>query len=89
MPNTSPDLLFFLILFSALKAFYFMFVEGSPDNNRYKELRFNVQESVLLHGFAGYFECVLYDDVTLSKYDGEKAWLRMVEVSVMSGFSGT
>ncbi|KAI0207199.1 Protein arginine N-methyltransferase 5 [Lamellibrachia satsuma] len=40
--------------------------EGTPDNNRYGVLHFNVEESVLLHGFAGYFECVLYEDLTLN-----------------------
>ncbi|KAL1207139.1 Protein arginine N-methyltransferase 1.5 [Cardamine amara subsp. amara] len=40
-----------------------------PNNKRYKNLRFNLPSdtgSALVHGFAGYFETVLYGDVHLS-----------------------
>ena len=37
------------------------------DNNRFITLDFKVKENCLLHAFAGYFEAVLYKDVTLSK----------------------
>ncbi|NXD46904.1 ANM5 methyltransferase, partial [Copsychus sechellarum] len=37
-----------------------------PDNGRYAELTWQVQVGTVLHGFAGYFETRLYDDVTLS-----------------------
>lgn len=37
-----------------------------PDNSRYIELCFTMEEAGRLHGFAGYFDTVLYGDVTLS-----------------------
>ncbi|KAF1321894.1 Protein arginine n-methyltransferase, partial [Globisporangium splendens] len=36
------------------------------DNRRYEEIPFHAQESAVVHGFAGYFDAVLFDDVTLS-----------------------
>ncbi|OBS73124.1 hypothetical protein A6R68_12326 [Neotoma lepida] len=36
------------------------------DNNRYCTLEFPVEVNTVLHGFAGYFETVLYRDITLS-----------------------
>ncbi|XP_055393061.1 protein arginine N-methyltransferase 5 isoform X3 [Capricornis sumatraensis] len=36
------------------------------DNNRYCTLEFPVEVNTVLHGFAGYFETVLYQDITLS-----------------------
>lgn len=38
------------------------------DNSRVKSLEFEAKTSFSLHGFAGYFETVLYKDVTLSEY---------------------
>ena len=38
------------------------------DNSRVKSLEFEAKTSFSLHGFAGYFETVLYKDVTLSKF---------------------
>ncbi len=38
------------------------------DNSRYATKEFRVPVSTMLHGFAGYFDCVLYKDVTLSKF---------------------
>ena len=38
------------------------------DNSRVKSLEFEAKTSYTMHGFAGYFETVLYKDVTLSKY---------------------
>ncbi|EOA26669.1 hypothetical protein CARUB_v10022745mg, partial [Capsella rubella] len=43
--------------------------QSSPNNKRYKKLHFDLPSdtgSALLHGFAGYFEAVLYDDVRIS-----------------------
>ncbi|KAM7321589.1 hypothetical protein ACRRTK_019681 [Alexandromys fortis] len=42
--------------------------EGYPmiDNNRYCTLEFPVEVNTVLHGFAGYFETVLYGDISLS-----------------------
>uniref|UniRef100_UPI00398E339B protein arginine N-methyltransferase 5 n=1 Tax=Pristiophorus japonicus TaxID=55135 RepID=UPI00398E339B len=40
--------------------------KGSSNNNRYKSLDFDIKLNTVLHGFAGYFETVLYKDVTLS-----------------------
>ncbi|XP_069489949.1 protein arginine N-methyltransferase 5 [Ambystoma mexicanum] len=36
------------------------------DNNRFKALEYTVELNTVLHGFSGYFETVLYKDVTLS-----------------------
>ena len=36
------------------------------DNSRYGARRFSIDCDSVLHGFAGYFETVLYKDVTLS-----------------------
>lgn len=36
------------------------------DNTRYTKLQFKVAEPTMMHGFAGYFETVLYGDVKLS-----------------------
>ncbi|XP_072269944.1 protein arginine N-methyltransferase 5 [Pyxicephalus adspersus] len=36
------------------------------DNNRYCCLKYPIKLNTVLHGFAGYFETVLYKDVTLS-----------------------
>ena len=35
-------------------------------NNRYSTKEFEVSSDTILHGIAGYFECVLYKDVTMS-----------------------
>lgn len=40
--------------------------KNSFDNNRYKILKFSPQVDTVIHGFAGYFESTLYDDVKLS-----------------------
>ncbi|XP_071958231.1 protein arginine N-methyltransferase 5-like [Antedon mediterranea] len=36
------------------------------DNKRYKSIEFDISESAVLHGFAGYFDTVLYADIKLS-----------------------
>jgi hypothetical protein len=36
------------------------------DNTRFATLSFAVTEDAVLHGFAGYFEAQLYDDVYIS-----------------------
>ncbi|KAH9502616.1 Protein arginine N-methyltransferase 5 [Bulinus truncatus] len=36
------------------------------DNCRYKSLEFSVDQDSIVHGFAGYFDTVLYKDITLS-----------------------
>ncbi|XP_068212824.1 protein arginine N-methyltransferase 5 isoform X2 [Palaemon carinicauda] len=36
------------------------------DNRRYKALQFQISTDNVVHGFGGYFEAVLYKDVTLS-----------------------
>ena len=38
------------------------------DNERYISLRFPTRMAATLHGFAGYFETVLYDEITLSTF---------------------
>ncbi len=37
------------------------------NNDRYLKMSFDVKEASVLHGFSGYFDTVLYDDITLSK----------------------
>ncbi|XP_072885163.1 protein arginine N-methyltransferase 5-like [Hemitrygon akajei] len=47
----------------------FTFTHPNPgvfNNNRYKCLEFDIKLNTVLHGFAGYFETVLYKEVTLS-----------------------
>ena len=36
------------------------------DTSRYKSVSFTAEEDSTIHGIAGYFDCVLYKDVTLS-----------------------
>ncbi|XP_077538137.1 protein arginine N-methyltransferase 5-like [Haemaphysalis longicornis] len=36
------------------------------DNNRYKVLKFEIPDNYHLHGFAGYFDTILYKDIKLS-----------------------
>lgn len=40
---------------------------GVIDNTRYDSLYFTVSEDVVMHGFAGYFDCILYGDINISK----------------------
>ena len=47
--------------------YFFLFLDNPINNERYVCLRFEVKESYVLHGFAGYFDTLLYDDFTLSK----------------------
>ena len=47
------------------------------DNNRYCTLEFPVEVNTVLHGFAGYFETVLYQDITLSECLGQ--WMGVEE----------
>ena len=43
-------------------------ISDSPiDNNRYVTLHFPIKDAALIHGFAGYFDTVLYADITLSE----------------------
>ncbi|OWK09480.1 PRMT5 [Cervus elaphus hippelaphus] len=44
------------------------------DNNRYCTLEFPVEVNTVLHGFAGYFETVLYQDITLSQTICVRFW---------------
>ncbi len=44
-----------------------LFTETPINNDRYISLTFEVCESSVLHGFAGYFDSVLYDDLTMSE----------------------
>ncbi len=36
-------------------------------NDRYISLKFDVSESSVLHGFSGYFDSILYEDLHMSK----------------------
>lgn len=63
--------------------------EPDIDNTRYKMLTFNATVDCMLHGFAGYFEAVLYKDIILSIHpathtEGLTSWFSMffpIEVS--------
>ena len=43
---------------------------GNPITNyhnvRYSKVTFDLAENGILHGFAGYFDCVLYKDIEMS-----------------------
>lgn len=41
-------------------------LQGEIDNNRYGSLTFKIDMDSELHGFGGYFECVLYKNVVIS-----------------------
>ena len=41
---------------------------GPIDNERFITLSFTIKEDSVLHGFAGYFDTVLYKDVMLSMF---------------------
>ena len=41
-------------------------IEMQIDNSRYEVRKFPIKCDSMLHGFAGYFETVLYKDVMLS-----------------------
>lgn len=53
------------------------------DNSRYTVIPFKVQESSMMHGFIGYFECTLYKDVIMSIHpksnsEGMFSWFPIV-----------
>lgn len=55
---------------------------SARDNRRYASLTFTANANALLHGFAGYFEMTLYEDIELSivpetKTEGLVAWFPM------------
>ena len=43
------------------------YADAVIDNTRYASLKFDIKQDAVLHGFAGYFDTVLYDNVNLSK----------------------
>lgn len=47
-----------------------IYPQGHPDfnshNTRFSVARFDISQSSIMHGFAAYFECTLYKDITLS-----------------------
>ncbi|KAH3824362.1 hypothetical protein DPMN_126197 [Dreissena polymorpha] len=45
-----------------------MFPAEVIDNSRFKSLEYHVENTAVLHGFAGYFDTMLYKDVYLSMY---------------------
>lgn len=51
------------------------------DNSRYKTLTFEVTQDCVLHGFAGYFDTILYKDIVLSTHP------QMHSKSLVSWFS--
>jgi len=36
------------------------------DNSRYSSLQFEIDQDIVLHGFGGYFYCLLYADISFS-----------------------
>lgn len=46
---------------------FFISLDVVIDNTRYTCLEFDIKQDAVLHGFAGYFDTILYDNVTLSK----------------------
>jgi len=40
------------------------------DNSRYGSLQFDIDLDAVLHGFGGYFYCVLYADIVFSTSSG-------------------
>lgn len=40
--------------------------DAEHSNDRYAEAAFEMEVDALVHGFAGYFHCKLYNDVTIS-----------------------
>ncbi|KAM8948594.1 protein arginine N-methyltransferase 5 isoform 2-T2 [Lycaon pictus] len=75
-PGSTLSKLPLLVLVLALPSCLELLVPSHPrnssltdpmiDNNRYCTLEFPVEVNTVLHGFAGYFETVLYQDITLS-----------------------
>ncbi|GLD96812.1 hypothetical protein PINS_up005495 [Pythium insidiosum] len=63
-----------------LKHFETPYVFGTRiDNRRQQDMVFQAEADAVVHGFAGYFDAVLYDDVTLSIHpethsDGMFSW---------------
>ena len=52
----------------AVPLFTFTHPESNcTDNTRYKSVSFAMQENAEVHGFAGYFDTVLYKDIILSE----------------------
>ena len=45
---------------------YLLILDTPIDNSRYEVRHFPIKCDSMLHGFAGYFETVLYKDVVLS-----------------------
>ena len=46
---------------------FVVFLDDRIDNSRVKSLEFEAKTTFTLHGFAGYFETILYKDITLSE----------------------
>lgn len=44
----------------------FFILDSVTDNSRYEIKTFEVQQNSVLHGFSGYFDTVLFKDITLS-----------------------
>ena len=45
-----------------------LYVDVPINNQRFCSLKFTVHTSSMVHGFAGYFDTILYNQTTLSKY---------------------
>ena len=47
---------------------FLLYVDVPINNQRFCSLKFTVHTSSMVHGFAGYFDTILYNQTTLSKY---------------------
>ena len=79
--------LFFLLTILNCSPFYviakssaFYFLDTVIDNSRYEAKEFHIPIDTIVHGFAGYFDCVLYKDVMLSTYRAINIYLGKITV---------
>ncbi len=59
-----------------------MFSDAVIDNSRYESRLFTIPVDTLVHGFAAYFDCVLYKEVTLSEYSTKRKFVGVSSMTV-------
>ena len=42
-------------------------IDKPINNERFLSMTFDLREAAVVHGFAGYFDAILYDDISISK----------------------
>lgn len=69
-PNRSIDCIILVIIVFVLVidecVLFVVLLDNRIDNSRVKSLEFEAKTTFTMHGFAGYFETILYKDITLS-----------------------